>query len=78
MQSLHDSMASITKGLRYLTQFGMTLIIAFVIIDMLFPETAGVIANLGNIVGQFSKEELSDLIALLLFLILFRDKKADS
>jgi len=52
----------------------MTLILALVIIDVLFPGSTTVVSNIGAIVGQFSTEGLSGLIALLLFLILFKNK----
>ena len=74
MKSFRDSITSLTDGLRYLIEFGMTIIFAFVIIDVLFPGSTGVVANIGTIVGQFSKEGLSGLIALLLFLLLFKTK----
>jgi len=72
---MKDSIAKVTEWLRYVTELGMTLILTFVIIDVLFPNTTGVVANLGAIVGQFSKEGLSGLIALLMFLVIFKTKK---
>jgi len=74
MDSLKLSVVKMTGGLRYLTEFGMTLILAFVVIDVLFPGTTGIVANLGSIVEQFSKEGLTGLIALLLFLLVFKNK----
>jgi len=40
----------------------------------LYPGTTGVVNNLGVIVAQFSKDGLAGLIALLLFLIVFKNK----
>jgi len=76
MNAMKDSLAKVTDWLHYLTEFGMTLILAFVLIDVLFPNATGVVANIGNIVAQFSKEGLTGLIALLLFLVLFKNKAA--
>ena len=77
MNSLDQTVTTFTKTLRRLTELGMTLIMAFVIIDVLFPGSTGVVANLGTIVGQFSKEGLAGLVALLLFLLLFKSKSFD-
>lgn len=72
MASVKDSVNTVSGIIQTATEFGMTLILALVIIDVLFPGSTGVVSNIGAIVGQFSKEGLSGLIALLLFLILFK------
>lgn len=74
MTSVKEAMTKINGWLRDGTEIGMALILTFVVIDVLFPNTTGVVNNIGVIVGQFSKEGLSGLIALLLFLILFKNK----
>jgi hypothetical protein len=74
MASVRDSVNTVTSIIQTATEFGMTLILALVIIDILFPGSTTVVSNIGAIVGQFSKEGLSGLIALLLFLILFKNK----
>ena len=75
MASVKDSITSITGWLQAATEFGLALILTFVIIDVLFPGSTGVVNNIGVIVGQFSKDGLTGLIALLLFLLLFKSKK---
>ncbi len=72
--SIKDTMSTMNEWLRTATELGLTLILAFVIIDVLFPGTTGVVSNLETIVGQFSKEGLVGLIALLLFLVVFKNK----
>ena len=74
MASVRDSVNTLKGIIQTATEFGMTLILALVIIDVLFPGSTTVVSNIGAIVGQFSKEGLSGLIALLLFLILFKNK----
>lgn len=76
MASVKESINTVTGVIQTATEFGITLILALVIIDVLFPGTAGIINNLGAIVGQFSKEGLTGLIALLLFLMLFKNKQS--
>lgn len=74
MTSVKDAMYQLTNWLRSATELGLAAVLALVIIDVLFPGTTGVVNNIGTIVAQFSKEGLSGLIALLLFLILFKNK----
>ena len=74
MTSVKESMATITDWLKKATELGLALIMALVIVDILFPGSTGVVSNLGTIVAQFSKEGLAGLIALLLFLIMFKNK----
>ena len=74
MGSAKEALTTVTEWLRHATEFGLSLIMVFIIVDVLFPGTTGLISNLGIIVGEFSKEGLSGLIALLLFLLLFRSK----
>ena len=72
--NVRDTMSVMTDWLRSATELGMAMILALVIIDVLFPGTTGVVKNLGMIVAQFSKEGLAGLIALLLFLMVFKNK----
>ena len=74
MKPVKDVFATVTDWVRTATDLGLALILAFVVIDVLFPGTTGVVKNLGVIVGQFSKEGLAGLIALLMFLLLFKNK----
>ena len=74
MAPVKETFTTLTNWLYRFTEFGFALILSFVIVDVLFPGSTGVINNIGIIVGQFSREGLSGLIALLLFLILFKNK----
>jgi|TARA_B110000240_G_C13469775_1_gene440391 hypothetical protein len=74
MDSIKEAIATITGWLRNLSEVGIALILAFVVIDVLFPGTTGVVKNIGEIVGQFSEQGLVGLIALLLFMMLFKQK----
>ncbi len=74
MTSVKEAITKANGWLRDGTEIGMALILAFVVVDILFPGTTGVVNNIGAIVGQFSKEGLSGLIALLMFLVLFKNK----
>jgi len=75
MTTVKDSMETVTSWIKSSTELGLSVILAFVMIDVLFPGSTGVVNNIGTIVAQFSKEGLTGLIALLMFLILFKGKK---
>lgn len=72
--SIKETITSMTDWLRTATELGMSLILVMIIVDVLFPGTTGVVKNLGVIVGQFSREGLAGLIALLMFLLVFKGK----
>lgn len=74
MATVKDSMETVTSWIKSSTELGLSVILAFVMIDVLFPGSTGVVNNIGTIVAQFSKEGLIGLISLLLFLILFKNK----
>ena len=74
MDSIKEAIATIIGWLRSLSEVGIALILAFVVIDVIFPGTTGVVENIGEIVGQFSEQGLVGLIALLLFMMLFKQK----
>ena len=74
MTSVKENIEKLTDWLRKASELGIAMIMTLVMIDILFPGTTGVVANLGVIVAQFSKEGLAGLIALLLFLVLFKNK----
>lgn len=72
MATFKDILRTINEWLKVLTEFGLSLLLAFVIIDILFPGTTGVIENIGEIVGGFAKEGAVGLIALLIFLLVYK------
>ena len=74
MASISETISSISSWLRTVTELGVALILVFVVIDVLFPGTTGVVNNIGVIVGEFSEQGLVGLLALLLFLLLFRQQ----
>ena len=62
--------------LKSITDFGVTLIVAAVVIDIIFPGFTGITANIGVIVTKFSEAGLAGFIALLLFAVFWQNKSA--
>ena len=60
--------------LKSITDFGVAVILAAIVIDVVFPGFTGVTANIGLIVQQFSEAGLAGFIALLLFTIFWQRK----
>ena len=74
MEPVKDAITTVSTWLKTVTEFGITVIPALVVIELLFPGFTGIVENIGAIVAQFSSEGLVGLIALLLFLLLFRQQ----
>ncbi|UCH63324.1 MAG: hypothetical protein JSU77_02390 [Fidelibacterota bacterium] len=72
MAGIKDIIDSVSGWLRALIDFGLAVILVFVIIDILFPGTTGIIGNIETIVGSFADKGVVGLIALLLFLLVYK------
>ena len=72
MAMFKDIIQDINGWLKVLAEFGLSLILVFVLIDILFPGTTGIVNNLAKIVESFAKEGIVGLIALLIFLLIYR------
>ena len=70
MAIFKDTLRTIDEWLKAFFELGFSLILVFVVIDILFPGTTGVVKNLAEIVGSFAKEGVVGLIALLIFLLI--------
>jgi len=72
MADLKNVLDSVSGWLKALVDFGLAVILVFVIIDILFPGTTGIIGNIETIVGAFSDKGVVGLIALLLFMLVYK------
>lgn len=52
---------------------GFTLIGAFLIVDILFPGTTGIVANVAALVSSFTSQGLVGLITLIVFVSILKD-----
>jgi hypothetical protein len=60
--------------LKSATDFGVAIILAAVVLDILFPGKTGITENIGQIVAQFDEAGLAGFIALLLFVIFWQHR----
>lgn len=56
---------------RATTQLGLTLIVTFLVIDILFPGSTGMVANVGAVASSISERGLAGLVALGLFYVVY-------
>ena len=54
-----------------ITQLSVTLIVTFLMVDILFPGTTGMVANVGEVASSISEKGLAGLIALGLFYVVY-------
>ena len=72
MASIKGAIETVGGYASSLTDFGIKVIVALVVVDILFPGSTSITSNIGELVGQFGDNGLAGLIALLLFLMLYR------
>lgn len=72
MAQVKSLFKEIREWLMTLTELGFALILVFVVIDILFPGVTGITKNLSDIVGSFSNEGAVGLVALLIFVLIYK------
>ena len=72
MADIKATLANVNGWLKSITEFGLTVILAFVVLDILFPGSTGIVSNINGIVSSFAGNGVTGLIALLIFLMIYR------
>ncbi|SVB28908.1 uncharacterized protein METZ01_LOCUS181762, partial [marine metagenome] len=72
--NVKGTLNAVSGYLRSITDFGLRIIVALLVVDVLFPGSTGIVRNVGATVGQFGANGLAGLIAVLLFLLLYKNK----
>jgi len=72
MADVKKSISTVQGWLTTLTEFGISIIFVAVILDILFPGSTGLITNINGIVSSFSGNGVTGLVALLLFMSIYR------
>lgn len=72
MAEIKDVIDSVGGWLKTLIDLGLSVILVFVIIDILFPGTTGILDNIRAVVGSFADNGVVGLIALLLFMVVYK------
>ncbi len=71
MAGFKDVMDSVSEWLKSIIEFGLSIILVFVVIDILFG-SALIVGNINAIVASFADKGVVGLIALFLFMLIYR------
>lgn len=72
MAAVSESMNTLTGWLGDAVRLGLGLVGTFLVVDILFPGSTNVVANLGKAVESFTSQGLTGLIALIIFMVIMR------
>ncbi len=68
MEQVITRVSNIAKAV---TQLSVTLIVTFLMVDILFPGSTGMAANVGDVASSLSEKGLAGLVALGLFYVVY-------
>ncbi|GEM_PF-1678986 len=75
---MEQMIAKVSNMARATTQLGLTLIVTFLVVDILFPGSTGMVANVGTVANSISDKGLAGLVALGLFYIVYTKGQSSS
>lgn len=76
---MKDQIQFLTGLVRNLTDFLVSMAIVVLLVDILFPAAGlGIVKNIGDMVDGVSSDGLAGLVALLLFLMLYRQNSSSA
>jgi len=71
MAGVKETLDDVSGWLKSIIEFGLGVIMVFVVIDILFG-TTWIIGNINDIVASFADKGVVGLIALFLFMLIYR------
>ncbi|MEE9466018.1 MAG: hypothetical protein V3W14_10645 [Candidatus Neomarinimicrobiota bacterium] len=71
MAGVKETIDDVSGWLKSIIEFGLGIIMVFVVIDILFG-TTWIIGNINDIVASFADKGVVGLIALFLFMLIYR------
>ena len=72
MGPIMGALSTVGGYAKSITDFGLTVITALIVVDILFPNSTEITENLAYVVGRFGDQGVAGLIVVLLFLVLYR------
>ena len=72
MADFKATVSNLNGWLKSITDLGLSIILVLLILDILVPGSTNLIANLAVIVSSFSNNGVTGLIALMLFLMIYK------
>jgi hypothetical protein len=75
---MEQVIAKVSNMAKAVTQLSVTLIVTFLVVDILFPGSTGMAANVGAVASSLSEKGLAGLVALGLFYVVYSKAPAAS
>lgn len=72
MATLKDTFTTITGWSKDIVDLGLALALVFLVVDILFGVTTGIVANIADLIASFVDEGIVGLIAFIVFLAIYR------
>ena len=72
MGPIMGALSTVGGWAKSVTDFGLTIITALIVVDILYPNSSYITENLAYVVGRFGDQGVAGLIVVLLFLVLYR------
>jgi hypothetical protein len=69
--NISDALGSVNSALKGVVGLGMSLAVAFLVIDLLFPGQTNIVSNVASMISSFVDKGLVGLIALIAFVAMF-------
>ena len=69
--NVNEALNSVNSSLKGIVGLGMSLAVAFFVVDLLFPGQTNIVNNVATMVSSFVDKGLVGLIALIAFVVMF-------
>lgn len=69
--NINEALNSVNSSLKGVVGLGMSLAVAFLVVDLLFPGQTNIVSNVASMVSSFVDKGLVGLIALIAFVAMF-------
>ena len=72
MGPIMGALSTVGGWAKSVTDFGLTIITALIVLDILYPNSSYITENLARVVGDFGDQGVAGVIVVLLFHVLYR------
>ena len=69
--NVNEALNSVNSSLKGVVGLGMSLAVAFLVVDLLFPGQTNIVSNVAGMISSFVDKGLVGLIALIAFVAMF-------
>lgn len=69
--NISDSLNSVNSALKGIVGLGMSLAVAALVVDLLFPGQTNIVGNVSAMINSFVSQGLVGLVALIVFVAMF-------